>query len=405
MKKLWQKSKYELDPIVEAFETKGDLLMDQKLLKYDVLGSIVHAKGLYKISIISKKELSQLEKSLAKILDLYEKGKFNLELGDEDMHTKIENYITSKYGSVGQKIHTGRSRNDQVLTAIRLYSKNMLESIEMSLCDLIKSFGVFAKKWGVIPMPGYTHMQKAMPSSVNLWVENFKESLEDDLILLKSVYKLNNQSPLGSGAGYGVPLNLDRKYTAKLLGFEKVQENPIYCQNFRGKTEAVIISSLINILQTINKFASDLMLFTTSEFNFFKLSDELTTGSSIMPQKKNLDVAELLRSKVHLVLGNYVQIVSLSSNLVSGYNRDIQDTKKPLMESLEITVESLKVTKVLSENIKPNKEILKKAMTEEIFATEKTLKLVLEGKSFRDAYQRVGKEFLRKGGDINENKH
>lgn len=401
MKKLWQKNKMKLNSLVEAFETKDDLILDQKLIKYDVLGSIAHAKMLFKINILTGEELNKLEQGLNEILKFDKAGEFNLEYGDEDIHTKIENFLTEKYGEVGKKIHTARSRNDQVLTALRLYNKNELEEIQKYLLALIQSFHKFSKQYGDTPMPGYTHMQKAMPSSVSLWSESFKDSLLDDLSLVKAVYKVNNQSPLGSAAGFGVSIEIDKQYTAKLLGFEKVQENSLYCQNSRGKTEAAILAGLISILSTINKFATDLMLFTTSEFDFFKVSGDLTTGSSIMPQKKNLDIAELLKSKVHLVLGNYVQIVSLSSNLMSGYNRDIQDSKKPLMESFEITLDCLKIAKILLENLTPNEEKLKAAMTDELFATEKALKLVLEGESFRDAYQKVGKDYS-KGGENNE---
>lgn len=404
MKKLWQKNKTKLNSSVEAFETKGDLLLDQKLIKYDILGSTAHAKMLHKIGILTGDELNKLEQGLNEILKLDKIGKFKLQYGDEDIHTKIENYLTEKHGEVGKKIHTARSRNDQVLTVLRLYTKTELCEIQKHLLGLIQSFHQFSKKYKSILMPGYTHMQKAMPSSVGLWSESFKDSLLDDLALVKAAYKLNNQSPLGSAAGYGVPIELDKELTAKLLGFGKVQKNPLYCQNSRGKIEAAILASLISILLTINKFATDLMLFTTQEFNFFKLSEELTTGSSIMPQKKNLDVAELLKSKVHLILGNYVQIVSLSSNLISGYNRDIQDSKKPLMESLEITLESLKIAKILLENITPNKEKLENSMTDELFATEKVLKLVLKGESFRNAYQQVGKAYSR-GGEVSENKN
>lgn len=397
MKKLWQKKKNQLNPVIETFETKGDLLLDQKLLIYDVYGSIAHAKMLKKIGIISKEEFSKMHKGLLQILKLNNKNKFVLELGDEDIHTKIENYLTKNYGEVGKKIHTGRSRNDQVLTAIRLYSKVELENIQGKTAELIKSFQQFSKKYGAIPIPGYTHMQKAMPSSIGLWAESFVSSLEDDSKSLEVAYDLIDQSPLGSAAGYGVPLKLDKKYTANLLGFKKVQENPIYCQASRGKFEAFILASLIQILLTVNKFASDSLLFTTQEFAFLKPSSGVTTGSSIMPQKKNLDLAELLRGKVHLVLGNYTQIISLSSNLISGYNRDIQDSKKPLMESLEITLESLNVTKILLENLVPDEKKLKTAMSEELFATEKALKLVLKGESFRSAYQKIGKKYTEGG--------
>jgi len=396
MKKLWEKDKTKLDPVIEAFETKEDLLMDQKLVKYDCLGSLAHAKMLCKIGILSKSELAKLEKGLLEILSLDKQGKFLLKIGDEDMHTKIENFLTEKYGPLrseaseaGQKIHTGRSRNDQVLTAIRLYSKEMMENIKQDLAGLIKSFENFSKKYGSIKMPGYTHMQKAMPSSIRLWAGSFMDSLKDDSLMLNTAIKLNNQSPLGSAAGYGIPLKLDREYTAKLLGFAKVQNNPLYCQNSKGKIEAVILAALTQILLTINKFASDIMLFTTSEFNFFQASDKVTTGSSMMPQKKNPDAAELLRSKVHLILGNYIALVSLSSNLPSGYNRDLQDIKKPLLESLEITLGSLEVTKILLENLTPNKEVLKKSMTEEIFAAQKAYELVQKGMPFRKAYREV----------------
>lgn len=389
--KLWS-NKSKLDPEVEAFETEGDLLVDQKLVKYDCLGSLAHAKGLKKIGILNQEELEQIEKGFLEIINLDKKGKFILEKGDEDVHTKIENFLTEEYGEIGKKIHTGRSRNDQVLTALRLYSKENLEKIEEQAITLIQEFKEFSKKYGQIPIPGYTHMQKAMPSSIKLWVDGFIESLKDDLLFIKAVYKLNNQSPLGSGAGYGVPIELDRAYTAKLLGFEKVQPTT-YCQNSKGKIEASIVAGLISILQTINKFASDVMLFTTAEFNFFQVNEKVTTGSSMMPQKKNVDLAELLRSKVHLVLGNYIQIVSLSSNLISGYNRDFQDIKKPLMESFEIALSSIKVTKILLENLIPNKEKLKQALTDELYVTEKALEFVKKGMPFREAYQKV------KGGE------
>lgn len=396
--KLWSE-KSKLNKFVEIFEIEDDLLMDQKLIPFDIVGSIAHAKGLKKIGILNQVELNKLEVGLQEILNLYKEGKFVLEIGDEDCHTKIENYLTQKIGEIGKKIHTGRSRNDQVLTALRLFTKNYLEKINLELINLSKEFEIFNKKYGNTPMPGYTHMQKAMPSSIKTWAESFIESLADDQYSLKTALKISDKSPLGSGAGYGLPLDLDRKFTAKQLGFAKVQENPLYCQNSRGKIEAAILSSLISILQTVNKFASDVMLFSTSEFSFFIASEEITTGSSIMPQKKNLDLAELLRSKLHLVLGNYIQIVSLSSNLVSGYNRDLQDAKKPLIESLEITLNSLKATQILLKNIVPNKEVLKKALTKEIYATQKAFELVKKGSSFRDAYQKV------KGGDVNENKN
>lgn len=394
MKKLWQKDGHKLDPVVEAFETGGDLLLDQKLIKYDCLGSIAHAKMLHKIGILTNEELKKLLSGLTEILQLYDQGKFNMEMGDEDMHTKIEDHLTGKYGEVGQKIHTCRSRNDQVLVAVRLYCKEQLKNIQQELNILVKSFDEFSKRYGLIKMPGYTHMQKAMPSSIEIWAGSFIESLQDDIVMLENAAKINNQSPLGSAAGYGVPIKLDKQYTAKLLGFVKIQNNPLYCQNSKGKIEAYILSSLIEILLTINKFASDVLLFTTSEFEFFKVSGKVTTGSSIMPQKKNLDLAELLRSKVHVVLGNYTQIVSLSGNLISGYNRDLQDAKKPLLESLEIALNSVKVTNILLNNLIPDKIALEAALTKEVFATENALEMVKKGMPFRKAYKIIVEEDL-----------
>ncbi len=410
MKKLWEKN-WELNKLIENFETKEDLLVDQKLLKFDIYGSIAHVKMLNKIGTISNSELVLIKRGLLEILELGKMGKFTLQAGDEDIHTKIENYLTKKYGMAGKKIHTGRSRNDQVLTALRLYSKEKLLFLWNNLLTLTESFLNFSKKYEFTPMPGYTHMQKAMPSSIGLWAGSFVEAFLDDLTFLKSVYSLINKSPLGSAAGYGVPLNIDRNYTSNLLGFESLQTNSLYAQNSRGKLEAIVISVLNTILLDTNKFASDILLFTTSEFGFFKVSDNLSSGSSIMPQKKNVDIAELLRSKIHITLGHYTKLVSVSSNLPSGYNRDLQDSKKPFIEALEMTQDSLEVTDILINNLLPNQEKLEAALTADIFATHEALELVSKGAPFREAYQKVGsnipnikikdkKEYLKKSAHI-----
>ncbi len=391
MKKLWQKN-WQLNELVESFETKNDIQLDTLLVEADVYGCLAHAKGLHRIQLLTKEEVTQLQQGLLEILDLYHEGNFVVQLGDEDVHSKIEAYLTDKYGEVGKKIHTGRSRNDQVLTAIRLYTKDNVLGIWFQLLELIESFITFSQQYEKMIMPGYTHMQKAMPSSVGMWSAAFAESLLDDLKLLKTAFELNDQSPLGSGAGYGVPLPLPRHYTAELLGFNKVQNNPIACQNSRGKIEAAVLAALVAIYQDISRFASDVLLFTTSEFNFFEVSAELCTGSSIMPQKKNIDIAELLRSKVHVFLGNYVQVVSLSSNLVSGYNRDLQDSKKPFFESMQLAAEGLAVANLLITNIKPNNDAIAKALTSELFATHATLQMVKNGSAFREAYQLIGND-------------
>lgn len=389
MKKLWQKD-YKLNQAIETFETKGDLLLDQELVKSDVIGSLAHAMGLKKIGILTEEELSLLKRGLKEISELNNSGKFALQFGEEDVHTKIENYLTDLYGKVGKKIHTGRSRNDQVLTAIRLFTKDQIILIWEQLLGLIEALIIFSKQHENEILVGYTHMQKAMPSTVGMWSSALVEGLLNSIILLKSAYQINDQSPLGSAAGYGIPLKIDREYTTKLLGFKNVQINSLYCQNSRGKVEGVILAALISILQDVNKFATDVLLFTTSEFGFFEIDKQLCSGSSIMPQKKNVDIAELLRSKVHILLGNYCQIISLSSNLVSGYNRDLQDSKKPLFESLEMTHDSLKVATILVKGISINQEKIKKSMTPEVFATHYALSLVRQGMAFREAYQKTG---------------
>jgi argininosuccinate lyase len=399
MKKLWQKN-WELDEQIEAFETKDDLLLDAKLLPYDILGSSAHAAMLFKMGLLTKKELGVLRKGFAEIIRLGKKGRFELRSGDEDIHTKIETYLTAKYGPVGKKIHTGRSRNDQVLTALRLMSKDNILKIMSDVLALADDFASFARTYEFVPMPGYTHMQRAMPSSLGMWAGSFAEALLDDLKLLEAVEALSDQSPLGSAAGYGVPLPLDRKFAAKLMGFGKVQENSLYCQNSRGKFEGMALASLVGVLSDINRFASDILLFTTREFQFFTFADKFYSGSSIMPQKKNLDVAELLRSKAKKVLGNYVQVASLPLDLISGYNRDLQDVKRPMIESFEATNDALAMAALLVRNLVPVEGNLRQACSSEIFATHDALKIVSKGGSFREAYRKVGNDISRvKGGD------
>ncbi len=390
MYKLWQKD-WQLDKFIETFETKDDLVLDQQLVDFDIYCSIAHAQMLTKINIITEAELKRVTKALAHIQRLNQKGEFKLKFGDEDIHTKIENFLVENCGEVGKKIHTGRSRNDQVLAAIRLFTKDELLKIWENTLTLTESLIKLAKKHENVLMPGYTHMQKAMPSSVGFWAASFVNGLIDDIEIFKAAYKLNNQSPLGSAAGFGVPLLIDRELTAKLLSFDKPQENSIYVQNSRGKIEATIVAALINILFEINKFSTDVLLYTSSEFNFFQVSAKLCSGSSIMPQKRNVDVAELLRSKVHILLGYYIQLVSTTSNLMTGYNRDFQSTKKPFFESLDTANMSIQAVNLIVNNIKPNHNILQQSMTTDLYATHQALKLVKEGMPFRQAYQEVAK--------------
>lgn len=388
--KLWQKKNYSLNHLVEEFETGSDLLLDQHLVPYDVYGTMAHAYMLCSIDILTKKELEQIYTVCLDILEKNEIGKFTMEMGDEDVHTKIENAITKKYKQAGLKVHTGRSRNDQVLTALRMYSKDNLLNIWKKTITLLRAFIEFAEKYEMVPMPGYTHMQKAMPSSVGMWAGAYAESIADFIPFLKETYALVNQSPLGAGAGYGVPLPINREETASILGFEKVQNNSLYTQNSRGKIESTVIFTLLQIVSDISRFAQDIMLFTTSEYNFFTVDAALTTGSSIMPQKRNVDIAELLRSKVHIYEGYLHQIFSITATLPSGYNRDVQDAKKPYIEAIEQMPLILDVATLMVKSLKPNKEVLQKSLTPDLFAAGAAYQMVQKGIPFREAYRDVG---------------
>jgi len=389
MTKLWQDKK--LDKKIEKFTVGNDYLLDKKLLKYDCAASIAHAKMLAKIKVLNEKEFLKIKKELETIIGLDKDGKFEIKLEDEDCHTAIENFLTKKLGELGKKIHTARSRNDQVVAALKLYEKDEL----IKIFELINRLGNSLKKLSKngIAMPGYTHMQKAMPSSVKLWAESFIESLEDDLKLLDNAVDVIDKNPLGTGAGYGIPLSVDKEITRKELKFKENYKNSIYVQNSRGKHEAIILNALTNVMYTLNKLASDIILFSMQEFGYFELPKEFTTGSSIMPQKKNPDVLELVRAKYAMVLGYEFQLKNLISNLPSGYNRDLQLTKEPLMNGIETTKDCLEIIDLVVSKLIINKENCKKAMTDELYATEKVYNLVKKGKSFREAYKEIKKDF------------
>lgn len=389
MAKLWKK-KYELDKTVEDFTVGDDYLNDMKLVKADVIGNIAHSTMLKKIGILSNEELLQIKKNLIEILELHEQGKFIINKEDEDVHTAVENFLTEKLGDIGKKIHTARSRNDQILLDVRLYSKERLFDIMENVLILCNVLLQFSKDNEYIPMPGRTHTQRAMPSSVGLWASSILESLLDDLYLLKSAYKLNDQSPLGSAASYGVNLNIDREYVASLLGFEKVQNNVLYANNSRGKTESIIIFAMSQIMMDLSKFANDLILFSIPEFNYFTLPEEFCGGSSLMPQKRNPALLELTRAKANVVNSLYFRVSSIITSLYSGYNRDFQLTKGPLIESFDITQQTLYILSYFMPKVKVNKEILIGSFTPELYATDRVLELVKEGHPFRDAYKDVG---------------
>ena len=392
--KLWQKD-YKLNKEIEKFTVGNDFLLDKELVKYDVLGSIAHAMMLNKINIINKNELQKLKNILLEILELNKNEKFEIEQGDEDVHTAIENHLTQKLGNLGKKIHTARSRNDQVLVNLRLYSKEKLLEVEKTLIDLVSNIIDFAEKNKNIPIPGYTHTRKAMPSSVGLLFGAYAESLLDNFELIDTSYKLNNQNPLGSAAGYGINLDIDRELTTKLLGFDKVQNNALYVQNSRGKIESTIVFSLSKIMEDLAKFSNDLILFSTDEFGYFTLPDKFTTGSSLMPHKKNPDVLELIRAKASAVQANLFQINSITSKLISGYNRDLQLTKEPLIDSFKTTLSSTNIFNLIINKLTVNKENCIKAFDNSIFATDQTIDSVKKGISFREAYKKVAKNLTK----------
>jgi argininosuccinate lyase len=390
--KLWQKD-YALDKRIENFTVGNDYILDQKLVKYDCVASIAHAKMLAKMKLISQAESVKLVNALNDIIRLDSSGKFRIKKDDEDCHTAIENFLVKKLGETGKKIHTARSRNDQVLTALRLYCKDEIANVVTAADELAKSLKAFRAKFGDVEMPGYTHTRKAMPSSAGLWAGAFIDALDDDKKLLLSIADITDQSPLGTAAGYGAPVAIDRAMTARLLGFGKVQENPIYAQNSRGKFESSILHGLGQVMFDLNKMACDIILFSMPEFGYFDLPPEVCTGSSIMPQKKNPDVLELVRAKYHQVISCEFKVKNISGDLISGYNRDLQLTKEPLFRGFDITSESLAVMSVVVNKMRVNAQNCKKAMTRELYATQKAYDLVKKGVPFRDAYKQVSKEF------------
>lgn len=393
-KKIWfKKSVVSLNKTVEEFNAGEDILYDQVMIPDDVWCSRCYARLLEKHKLLTKKELKDLEKGLDEILILYEKGEFTLKLEDEDCHTKIENYLIGRLGDTGKKIHTGRSRNDQVLVMMRWFLKRKAVNLTHKTLTLALKLIRFAKKYEMTPMPGYTHMQKAMPTSVGSWMGAFAESLADDIRLLKFIAEtIVDQNPLGSGAGYGSPFDFDRDWLSHEIGFKKTQNNVIYCQNSRGKIEGLVLEACCQIMMTLNKLASDLLFFTTQEFQFFQIDDSIATGSSIMPQKKNLDVAELIRGRTPTVLACRNEMTMNSLNKISGYHRDGQEIKRPLFLGLKYTEMCLEAMGATIDNIHPNKDVLIKSMLDcpGLFAAHKAFEKVKEGMTFRDAYREIG---------------
>lgn len=388
MTKLWAKG-YQLNQVVEDFMTGDDPQLDLRIARYDCIASIAHAKMLSAIGILSSLECEQLVTTLGEILELVDNGKFTIENSQEDVHTAIENYLVNALGDVGKKIHTARSRNDQVLTALRLYSKHELRTIMAKLIATMEVLHDFAVKYQNIPYVGRTHYQKAMPSSIGLWMGALLESLLDDATLVIDSYKLIDQSPLGSAASYGVSLPIDRQLCSDLLGFAKVQNNVLYANNSRGKFESVIIHALSQIMLDLSKLATDVILFSAPEMGYLNLPQEFCPGSSLMPNKKNPDPFELIRAKSATVMANLWQVMEISRALPSGYNRDLQETKRPLFDSLDTVGQTLEVVAIIMAQVSANEEKCLAGFSPEVFATDYALQLAVQGVPFRDAYGQV----------------
>ncbi len=392
MTKLWQKS-YQLHELVERYEAAQNSKLDERLIRHDVWGSLAHIAMLAKIGVLTESEHRVLKEALCQVLDMEATHEFTIALTDEDVHTGIENYLAAVAGPAGKKIHMARSRNDQVLVDMRLYAKEQLHQVAGKLGNLCHDLLDFAGKNEHVPMPGYTHMQRAMLSSVGLWASSFAEALLDDEQLISAVYNLNDQSPLGSAAGYGVPVNIDREYSSQLMGFERVQGNVIYVQNSRGKIEAAIVQALAQIMLDLSKMAQDILLFTTVEYGFFQVPQELCTGSSIMPQKRNLGVMELVRARTQTMLALQQQILGIVTGLPSGYNMDYQETKRPFMEALDLVQESLDICALVVSSLDVNTGRLLNACTYELFAADRAYELTSTARlPFRDAYRIVAAE-------------
>jgi argininosuccinate lyase len=404
MAKLWNKTnKKGVDPLVERYTAGTDHVFDAELLPFDIEASIVHARGLTKIGILTRSELTKIEGALRALRREYEAGRVSITVEDEDCHTVIENYLVEKLSDIGKKIHTGRSRNDQVLVAVRLYMKEQLRHIRKQALDLAGAFIKKAETYKRVPMPGYSHTQQAMLTSVGHYLASFAESLLDDEALLAAISNHIDKNPLGAAAGFGTAIPLDRAFTTRELGFAQLQVNSLYSQVSRGKFESAVLEGLAQVMTTLGRFATDLLFFTSQEFAYFDASDTIVTGSSIMPHKRNLDPMEILRGNVAVVTANQFMVKEISKNLLSGYNRDLQLIKKPLMESMQIVSDSVAIAALTLENIVPNEKSIRTKLHSGMFTADIANDMVLtKGVPFRDAYREAASA-VQKRIDLSKN--
>jgi len=387
--KLWQKDKASLKE-VERFTIGRDQEMDMMLAPYDVLGSLAHITMLETINLLSKEDLKVLTAELKKIYQRIERGDFKVEEGVEDIHSQVELELTKALGDVGKKIHSGRSRNDQVLVDIKLYLRSEIENIVIDVNTLFELLQSQSEKFKDHLLPGYTHLQLAMPSSFGLWFGAYAESLWDDVITLQAAYKVVNKNPLGSAAGYGSSFPLNRTLTTQLLGFDSLNHNVVYAQMGRGKSERIVASAIANVAATLSKLSMDAVLFLNQNFGFISFPDELTTGSSIMPHKKNPDVFELVRARCNQLVALPNDISLSTANLPSGYHRDMQLLKELLFPAISHLKDCIRMVHLMLSNIKVKENILDDDKYKFLFSVEEVNKLVLAGMPFRDAYKKVG---------------
>jgi len=387
--KLWDKG-INTNEFVEKFTVGKDRELDIHLAPFDVLGTMAHITMLESVKLLENSELKQLLAELKNIYKEIEDNNFEIEDGVEDVHSQVELMLTQKLGDVGKKVHSGRSRNDQVLVDVKLYLRNEVEELVELTKQLFVTLQKLSEQYKDVIIPGYTHLQIAMPSSFGLWFGAYAESLVDDLNMLYGAYTAINQNPLGSAAGYGSSFPLNRKLTTKLLGFSDLSYNVVYAQMGRGKTEQNTGFALASLASTLSKMAMDMCLYNSQNFGFVKFPDEFTTGSSIMPHKKNPDVWELVRGKSNKIKGLPNEIALLTSNLPSGYHRDLQLLKEQIMPAIEDLKESLKISELMLSQIQVNTEVVQDEKYKYIFSVEEVNKLVLQGVPFRDAYKQVG---------------
>ena len=387
--KLWEKN-VQVDHEVDVFTVGRDREMDLYLAKYDVLGSMAHITMLEKIGLLEADELKQLLVELRKIYAIAEAGQFVIEDGIEDVHSQVELMLTRQLGDMGKKIHSGRSRNDQVLVDLKLYTRAEIQELVHLVQELFEVLQQQSERYKEVLLPGYTHLQIAMPSSFGLWFGAYAESLTDDMLLLQAAYRICNRNPLGSAAGYGSSFPLNRQLTTDLLGFDSMDYNVVYAQMGRGKMERTVAFALAGIAGTLSKLAFDACMFNSQNFGFIKLPDQFTTGSSIMPHKKNPDVFELTRAKCNKIQGLPNQITLICNNLPSGYFRDLQIIKEVFLPSFDELKDCLRMVTHMMREVKVNEHILDDDKYSLLFSVEEVNRRVLAGVPFRDAYKQVG---------------